>query len=77
MREKCLVFICLFRANKINPDWIALIKSRGYESDDLKTFMRTTSIVSDILIMISGSFALASKIPNFSKVFKSSFCCCF
>lgn len=56
----------------INPDWVALIKSRGYESDDLKTFMRFTVIVSDLLIMISGSFALASKIPNFSKVKQSA-----
>ena len=55
-------------ANKINPDWVALIKSRGFESDDLKIFMRFTVIVSDLLIMISGAFALASRIPNFSKV---------
>lgn len=57
-----------YSANKINPDWVALIKSRGFESDDLKIFMRFTVIVSDLLIMISGAFALASRIPNFSKV---------
>jgi hypothetical protein len=50
---------------------VSLIKSRGYESDDLKTFMRMTAIVSDLLIMISGSFALVSKLPKFSKVFKA------
>ena len=65
------LFVCVCRANKINHDWVALIKSRGYESDDLKTFMRATVIISDLLIMISGPFALASKIPNFSKVLQT------
>lgn len=52
----------------INPDWVTLIKSRGFESDDLKTYMRFTVIASDVLVMISGAFALASRVPNFSKV---------
>ena len=31
-----------FRANKINPSWIALKKSRGHESHEHKLFMRYT-----------------------------------
>lgn len=54
-------------AQKFNPDWVALITSRGLETDDLKTFMRATVIVSDLLFMISGAFALARKIPGFSR----------
>ncbi len=56
-----------FRAQLINPDWIALISSRGLETDDLKTFMRFTVLVSDLLFMISGAFALARRIPGFSR----------
>ena len=62
------MYLTACRAAKINPQWVELIKSRGFESDDLKTFMRFTVLFSDVLIMISGSFLLSSKIPNFTKV---------
>ena len=70
-------YLYLFSANKINPEWVTLIKSRGFESDDLKTFMRLTVICSDLLVMISGAFALAASIPNFSKVCKLEASCRF
>lgn len=36
----------------INPDWFALDSSRGLESDDLKTYMRFTVILSEIIFYI-------------------------
>ncbi|KAI8840517.1 ALG6, ALG8 glycosyltransferase family-domain-containing protein [Chytridium lagenaria] len=45
-------------AHIVNPKWVALDASRGYEGDDLKTFMRTTALVTDLIIFGTGS------IPN-------------
>ncbi|XP_034874270.1 dolichyl pyrophosphate Man9GlcNAc2 alpha-1,3-glucosyltransferase isoform X3 [Mirounga leonina] len=39
-------------AKFINPDWIALHSSRGYESQAHKLFMRTTVLIADLLIYI-------------------------
>ncbi|KAG8514225.1 Dolichyl pyrophosphate Man9GlcNAc2 alpha-1,3-glucosyltransferase [Galemys pyrenaicus] len=39
-------------AKFINPDWIALHTSRGYESQAHKLFMRATVLVADLLIYI-------------------------
>lgn len=36
----------------IYPDWFKLGSSRGYESDGIKTFMRLTVVISDILFYI-------------------------
>ncbi|KAG2222775.1 hypothetical protein INT45_013139 [Circinella minor] len=38
----------------INSDWFALDSSRGYESPNSKFFMRTTVIISELLIYISA-----------------------
>lgn len=40
MQDKVHALIC--RAKFINPDWIALHTSRGYESQEHKLFMRAT-----------------------------------
>lgn len=40
MQDKVHALIC--RAKFINPDWIALHTSRGYESQAHKLFMRAT-----------------------------------
>lgn len=45
-------FLCAYIAKLINPDWIALHASRGYESQPHKLFMRTTVFVADLLIYI-------------------------
>ncbi|XP_003208949.1 dolichyl pyrophosphate Man9GlcNAc2 alpha-1,3-glucosyltransferase [Meleagris gallopavo] len=45
-------FLCAYVAKLINPDWIALHTSRGYESQSHKLFMRTTVFVADLLIYI-------------------------
>ncbi|XP_077441227.1 dolichyl pyrophosphate Man9GlcNAc2 alpha-1,3-glucosyltransferase [Vanacampus margaritifer] len=44
--------ICAQIANIINPEWVQLHKSRGYESATHKLFMRTTVLVADFLIYI-------------------------
>lgn len=37
-------------AKAINPDWVALLSSRGYESYHHKIFMRATVIIADLLV---------------------------
>ncbi|XP_054240351.1 dolichyl pyrophosphate Man9GlcNAc2 alpha-1,3-glucosyltransferase [Indicator indicator] len=44
--------MCAYIAKLINPDWIALHTSRGYESQPHKLFMRTTVFVADLLVYI-------------------------
>ncbi|KAM9241760.1 dolichyl pyrophosphate Man9GlcNAc2 alpha-1,3-glucosyltransferase [Dugong dugon] len=44
--------LCAYMAKFINPDWIALHTSRGYESQAHKLFMRTTVFIADLLIYI-------------------------
>ncbi|XP_061154006.1 dolichyl pyrophosphate Man9GlcNAc2 alpha-1,3-glucosyltransferase isoform X2 [Syngnathus typhle] len=44
--------ICAHIAKIINPEWVQLHKSRGYESATHKLFMRTTVLVADVLIYI-------------------------
>ncbi|KAM4872512.1 dolichyl pyrophosphate Man9GlcNAc2 alpha-1,3-glucosyltransferase [Thomomys bottae] len=45
-------FLCAYVAKFINPEWIALHASRGYESPEHKLFMRTTVLIADLLIYI-------------------------
>ncbi|KAI3368562.1 hypothetical protein L3Q82_025570, partial [Scortum barcoo] len=42
--------ICAYVAKIINPEWVELHKSRGYESPAHKLFMRATVLVADLLI---------------------------
>uniref|UniRef100_A0A8D0HAZ4 Alpha-1,3-glucosyltransferase n=1 Tax=Sphenodon punctatus TaxID=8508 RepID=A0A8D0HAZ4_SPHPU len=44
--------LCAYAAKLINPDWIALHTSRGYESQSHKLFMRTTVLIADLLVYI-------------------------
>ncbi|XP_047644777.1 dolichyl pyrophosphate Man9GlcNAc2 alpha-1,3-glucosyltransferase isoform X2 [Phacochoerus africanus] len=44
--------LCAYVAKFINPDWIALHTSRGYESQAHKLFMRATVLIADLLIYI-------------------------
>uniref|UniRef100_A0A9L0SC01 Alpha-1,3-glucosyltransferase n=1 Tax=Equus caballus TaxID=9796 RepID=A0A9L0SC01_HORSE len=44
--------LCAYVAQFINPDWIALHSSRGYESQAHKLFMRATVLIADLLIYI-------------------------
>ena len=45
-------------ANSINPDWVRLRTSRGFESPTHKAFMRFTVIISELLIYIPAIFAI-------------------
>ncbi|XP_069009262.1 dolichyl pyrophosphate Man9GlcNAc2 alpha-1,3-glucosyltransferase [Embiotoca jacksoni] len=45
-------WICAYIAKIINPEWVELHQSRGYESPAHKLFMRSTVLVSDVLIYI-------------------------
>lgn len=44
-------------ANWINPAWIALDTSRGYESPELQLFMRYTALFTDLLIHATAAIA--------------------
>ncbi|XP_034737883.1 dolichyl pyrophosphate Man9GlcNAc2 alpha-1,3-glucosyltransferase [Etheostoma cragini] len=44
--------VCAYVAKTINPEWVDLHKSRGYESPAHKLFMRATVLVADLLIYI-------------------------
>lgn len=42
--------LCGYIANLLNPDWVALHKSRGHESYQHKLFMRWTVLIADVAI---------------------------
>lgn len=69
-------WICGFIANKINPSWIALKKSRGHESHEHKLFMRYTVLVADVLVYIPAvfqfSFLCLERKPALNKVLIAS-----
>ncbi|XP_024421336.2 dolichyl pyrophosphate Man9GlcNAc2 alpha-1,3-glucosyltransferase [Desmodus rotundus] len=44
--------LCAYVAKSVNPDWVALQSSRGYESQEHKLFMRATVLIADLLIYI-------------------------
>ncbi|XP_033820933.1 dolichyl pyrophosphate Man9GlcNAc2 alpha-1,3-glucosyltransferase [Periophthalmus magnuspinnatus] len=44
--------LCAYVAKAINPEWVELHKSRGYESYAHKLFMRATVLVADLLIYL-------------------------
>uniref|UniRef100_A0A8D2L6W4 Alpha-1,3-glucosyltransferase n=1 Tax=Varanus komodoensis TaxID=61221 RepID=A0A8D2L6W4_VARKO len=44
--------LCAYVAKLINPSWIALHTSQGYESQSHKLFMRASVLVADLLIYI-------------------------
>lgn len=57
-----------------NPDWTTLTESRGYESYDHKLFMRSSVLVTDILIFFSAVAAFVYYNVGYSnKVFKFKF----
>uniref|UniRef100_A0A8C1WL10 Alpha-1,3-glucosyltransferase n=1 Tax=Cyprinus carpio TaxID=7962 RepID=A0A8C1WL10_CYPCA len=44
--------VCAYIAKLLNPEWVELYASRGYESHSHKLFMRATVLFTDILIYI-------------------------
>ncbi|XP_046839200.1 dolichyl pyrophosphate Man9GlcNAc2 alpha-1,3-glucosyltransferase-like [Xenia sp. Carnegie-2017] len=53
-------WFCGFIAYKINPDWVRLKTSQGYESSDHKRFMRYTVLAADLLIYFPAAYAFCS-----------------
>ncbi|XP_041861219.1 dolichyl pyrophosphate Man9GlcNAc2 alpha-1,3-glucosyltransferase [Melanotaenia boesemani] len=45
-------WLCGYIAKNLNPEWVELHKSRGYEGPMHKLFMRTTVLIADVLIFI-------------------------
>ncbi|KAJ3280535.1 Glucosyltransferase-like protein, partial [Borealophlyctis nickersoniae] len=39
-------------ARRVNPEWVALVSSRGLESENLKVFMRATALATEYLIYV-------------------------
>lgn len=54
-------------AAHINPNWVALEKSHGYESYDHKMFMRMSVFVTDILVYFSAALAYVGCTSVFMK----------
>ncbi|CAB4043472.1 Dolichyl pyrophosphate Man9 c2 alpha-1,3-glucosyltransferase, partial [Paramuricea clavata] len=53
-------WLCGYIANKINPDWVNLNASRGFESSEHKLFMRCTVLVADVLIYFPAIYLFCS-----------------
>ena len=49
--------LCGSIAHRINPDWVALNKSRGYESYEHKLFMRYSVLVVDLVVFFMAAIA--------------------
>ncbi|NWR71039.1 ALG6 glucosyltransferase, partial [Centropus unirufus] len=67
-------FLCAYIAKLINPDWIALHTSQGYESQPHKLFMRTTVFVADLLVYIPAVILYCSSLKETSTKKKASIC---
>ena len=50
-------WVCGAIASHLNPDWVTLNTSRGYESYEHKLFMRYTVLVADVAVFFSAVFA--------------------
>ncbi|XP_075037912.1 dolichyl pyrophosphate Man9GlcNAc2 alpha-1,3-glucosyltransferase [Mixophyes fleayi] len=58
--------LCGYVARMINPDWVALISSHGYESLHHKLFMRATVLVADLLVYIPAVLLYCSCLQDTS-----------
>lgn len=57
-----------FVANIINPTWVALDQSRGFESADLKLYMRLTVLLTDLVLLTPAIWYWAKSMePDKSK----------
>ena len=52
-------WLCGSIAHYINPTWVALHTSRGFESYDHKLFMRYTVLVVDVLVYFTAALAFS------------------
>lgn len=70
-------WVCAYIANVINPEWVELHKSRGYESPAHKLYMRTTVLVADLLIYIPAVILYSLYLTEGSSRKKVSTLLCF
>ncbi|XP_018409346.1 PREDICTED: dolichyl pyrophosphate Man9GlcNAc2 alpha-1,3-glucosyltransferase [Nanorana parkeri] len=59
--------LCGYIARAINPDWVTLTSSRGYESPQHKLFMRATVLVADLIIYIPAVILYCSYLKETTK----------
>ena len=55
-------WVCGAVAARLNPDWVALNVSRGYESYEHKLYMRYTVLVADVLIFFTAVLCYVLKL---------------
>lgn len=55
-------YLCGLVAGTINPNYVALTQSRGYESEDHKLFMRYTVLLIDVLIFLPAVLLYFTKV---------------
>ncbi|XP_071448486.1 dolichyl pyrophosphate Man9GlcNAc2 alpha-1,3-glucosyltransferase [Hetaerina americana] len=55
-------YICGVLANWVNPDFVSLFDSRGYESYKHKFFMRVSVLLADLLVFIPAVFWWCSEV---------------
>ncbi|XP_077306690.1 dolichyl pyrophosphate Man9GlcNAc2 alpha-1,3-glucosyltransferase [Lithobates pipiens] len=67
--------LCGYIACAINPDWVALTSSRGYESPQHKLFMRVTVLVADLIIYIPAVILYCSYLQETPKRRMASLLC--
>ncbi|XP_053549643.1 dolichyl pyrophosphate Man9GlcNAc2 alpha-1,3-glucosyltransferase [Bombina bombina] len=58
--------LCAYVAHQLNPDWVALNTSRGYESLQHKLFMRATVLVADLLVYIPAAVLYCFSVQEIS-----------
>ncbi|TFK10168.1 serine/threonine-protein phosphatase 2A catalytic subunit alpha isoform [Platysternon megacephalum] len=68
--------LCAYVAKLINPDWIALHTSRGYESQPHKLFMRATVLIADLLVYIPAVILYCCYLKETSTKKKASISLC-
>ncbi|XP_026574227.1 dolichyl pyrophosphate Man9GlcNAc2 alpha-1,3-glucosyltransferase-like isoform X1 [Pseudonaja textilis] len=68
--------LCAYVAKLINPSWITLHSSRGYESQSHKLFMRASVLVADMLVYIPAVFLYCCYLKEISikKKISSALC---
>jgi len=57
-------------ANRINPNFVELGKSRGHESPEHQYFMRMSVLIPDILIFLTGLFYYLKTAPKLEERFR-------
>ncbi|KAF5294905.1 hypothetical protein FQR65_LT10703 [Abscondita terminalis] len=57
-------YVCGLIADKINPSYVELTHSRGYEGEDHKLFMRYTVLFVDVLLFLPAVILYFTKVKT-------------